>query len=574
MASTFNLEKVLGKKVEGVRVTPISIKIILLFIVFLLLSNFITNFINLTFNRSEQIKLTTNWLVRDLKDIYVFASGQYTLYRDTQKDRDLYLQQIAEKASFQFKAKDDGQARKSLALGLDDQGAVLFKAGPGQAVRFDDAQALRDMEDRIKAGAEDGAIEFTWNGDHYFGIYRYSQAWQSILIRAEEWNEFYEPSIRIFMQVSLIILGITLVSMVIGVVLIRHIMRFVGRITDRIMEMQQQQSMDLIDMKGAPSDDVAYLGIAMNSLSGTIQNLLNIFTKFVARDIAQKAYREKEIRLEGAKKELAILFTDIKSFTNMTETLGTDIINLINMHYNRAIKSIHSQNGDIGSIIGDALLAIFGTMSGGRFNKSLQAILAGYEILSEADQLRAEMVKRREELLRQRGSLTEAEERVYAAVLLEVGVGIDGGEVFYGNIGSMERMVNTVIGDNVNSASRLEGLTRVYQVPMVVSDYVRQEVQRDNQEYYFLELDLVQVKGKTIGKRIYYPIPVRQLNAERRAECDLYGQALQAYYAGDWAAARKLFAQVRLPPARIFKERIEGREAPKDWNGIWTMKEK
>ena len=82
------------------------------------------------------------------------------------------------------------------------------------------------------------------------------------------------------------------------------------------------------------------------------------------------------------------------------------------------------------------------------------------------------MIERRAEIEQTR-NLTEAEERVFKAVLLDVGVGIDGGTVFYGNIGSDEHMTNTVIGDNVNSASRLEGLTRVYHLPVIVSDFIR-----------------------------------------------------------------------------------------------------
>ena len=233
-----------------------------------------------------------------------------------------------------------------------------------------------------------------------------------------------------------------------------------------------------MDLEGAPNDDVTYLGVAFNSLSNTIDNLMSIFKKFVARDVATKAYREGEIRLEGAKRNLTILFTDIKSFTFMTETLGTDIIKLLNLHYDKAISHIHDHNGDIGSIIGDALLAVFGTVESKSGNKSLQAVHAAYKIHEVAASLRKEMYNRREKILKQRGNLTEEEERVFKAVLLEVGVGLDGGEVFYGNIGSNERMVNTVIGDNVNSSARLEGLTRFYRVPVIVSEYVKDEVFR------------------------------------------------------------------------------------------------
>jgi class 3 adenylate cyclase len=564
------LEKVLGTKIQGVRVTPISIKIILLFVVFLLLSNFISNFINLTLNRTEQIKLTTTLLVRDLKDLYMFANNQHKLYQQIQSDVDVYTQQMADYARLEFKGT------KSLALAFDEQGKILFLAGPGKGQStFTDTVALDKAVKDLRSGITDGSLEFTWNGERYFGIYRFNQDWNTVMVRAEEWNEFYEPSVRTFTSVSLIILGLTLVSVVIGILLIRYILRFVNRITDSIMAMQETQTMDIIDMKGAPNDDVSYLGIAMNSLSSTIQNLLNIFKKFVARDIAHKAYVEREIRLEGSKRELAILFSDIKSFTNMTETLGTDIIKLLNIHYNRAIQRIHQANGDVGSIIGDAILAIFGVMESNGENKSYQAIKAGYDVLGETAKLRNEMEKRQEELLKSQGFLTLKEQKVYEAVRLEVGVGIDGGEVFYGNIGSNERMVNTVIGDNVNSASRLEGLTRVYRVPMIVSEYIKNDALSASDEYFFLELDQVQVKGKTVGKRVFYPLPANKLDSERLSECEKYAAALQAYYKGDWVAALAGFEAIGLPPARIFEERIRNRQAvPKDWNGVWTMTEK
>ena len=104
---------------------------------------------------------------------------------------------------------------------------------------------------------------------------------------------------------------------------------------------------------------------------------MTIFKKFVARDIAQQAYKEREIRLEGRKRYLTILFTDIKRLTYMTETLGTDIIKLLNIHYEKAIRHIHDSNGDIGSIIGDALLAVFGGFEEQESNKSLQDVEAG-----------------------------------------------------------------------------------------------------------------------------------------------------------------------------------------------------
>ncbi|MFP4153568.1 MAG: adenylate/guanylate cyclase domain-containing protein, partial [Alkalispirochaeta sp.] len=184
------------------------------------------------------------------------------------------------------------------------------------------------------------------------------------------------------------------------------------------------------------------------------------------------------------------------------------------------------------------------------------------------------MYNRREMILKQRGNLTEAEENVFRAVLLEVGVGIDGGEVFYGNIGSYERMVNTVIGDNVNSASRLEGLTRFYKVPVVVSEYVKDEVTVVTDDYEFMELDSVQVKGKTQGKKIFWPIQKEQFDEQLRRDVDEYKEALHLYYIGDWTTATEHFRRCTFTVADLFAQRIAGKTAPENWNGVWTMSEK
>ena len=560
-------EKVLGQKINGVRVVPLMVKIVSIFTIFLLVSNFTTNYINLMLNRGEQIRLLNELLVKDLKELHVFANNQYEIY-SFNPDLEAALRNI------EGAAMRNHRGERSVSLGVRRDGEVFFQGSSFErSARLEDAAALEAMIGALQQNREEGTLNFRFGGYDYFGVYKYNERWDVFTVRAEELTEFYADSVRIFRNVALIILGITVLFSLVGIVLLRFILRFVGHITRAIMKMQTHQQLDLMDLTGAPNDDVTYLGVAFNSLANTIDNLMNIFKKFVARDVAARAYREREIRLEGARKELTILFTDIKSFTFMTETLGTDIIKLLNLHYDRAIRHIHAKNGDIGSIIGDALLAIFGVMNERGENKSLQAIESAYLIHEVAASLRSEMRERYEEIVRQRGGLTDEEEAVYRAVLLEVGVGIDGGTVFYGNIGSYERMVNTVIGDNVNSASRLEGLTRFYKVPVICSEYVKDEAGSAN-GYRFVELDQVQVKGKTIGKRIFWPIPAARVDTAFEADLREFETALGHYYAGEWSSAEPLFARNGLPAAKMFAARIAGRTCPSDWNGVWTMSEK
>lgn len=561
--------KIFGQKVNGVRVVPLMMKIIVIFTVFLLISNFFSNYVNLMLNRGEQIRLLNQLLVKDLTDLHVYGSSQHDLFNFTGDE-------AAARSNLESAASRRFQFDNSIAGGVREDGSVLFSAGlpDGGGAVFDDPAAIDRMRERYSEGVDEGTIEFSIGGEEYFGVYKWQSRWSAFFFRGEQVDEFYASSRRIFTEVSIIILLITTICVVVGVFVLRYILRFVPAITGAIMAMQNRQQIERLDMDGAPNDDITYLGVAFNSLASTIDNLMNIFKKFVARDVAQKAYREREIRLEGQKRELTILFTDIRSFTYMTETLGTDIIKLLNLHYDQAIRYIHEQNGDVGSIIGDALLAVFGAMNERNENKSYQAIRSAYLIQDVAASLRRKMNERREEIIRSRGALTDAEERVYQAVLLQVGVGIDGGEVFYGNIGSEERMVNTVIGDNVNSASRLEGLTRLYNIPIICSDFVKEEVEAQYADYYFLEIDTVQVKGKTQGTQVYWPLERANINDHLESDLNSFSEGLQLYYEGKWKKALAAFDECSLPLAEVFTERTKDNRAPKEWNGIWAMTEK
>ena len=171
--------------------------------------------------------------------------------------------------------------------------------------------------------------------------------------------------------------------------------------------------------------------------------------------------------------ELTILFSDIKSFTFIIETLGNDIIKLLNVHYDNTIKEIIKNDGIIGSIIGDALLAVYGVFNETGANKSYQAVISAYRIQELAASLRQKMRQKYDQIIKEKGTLTEAEEKVYQAVLIEVGVGIDGGKVFLRKYRFLRADDQYRIAIMLIPLSRLEGLTRVYNVPVNRSAYVK-----------------------------------------------------------------------------------------------------
>ena len=624
------------QKVGSTNIIPISLKLLIIFVSLLLLSNFATNFVNSFLSRAQIIKLNNTIMVSQLKDIYTAAGNQYQIFTFTGK-RDDSIKAIYNTAKRGFELPN------SIALAFDKNGKILFCAAASplpspeeekpksekdtpslneRSTEFSDPEALSVMNQNFESGITDSSIIFISNSGQYYGVYKFQEEWDCYFVRAELLSDTMRTNNLLFAIISLVIVFIVGGFLVAGIFMFRTILKNIRKITKELYEMQENQKLSTIDLSDSPNDDVTYLAASFNSLSSTINNLLGIFQKFASRDVVAKAYNEHQIRLEGSQRNLVMLFSDIKSFTYRTETLGNDIIDLLNVHYDKVIKRVHENSGVIGSIIGDAILAIYGTQDSE--NKSLDALTAAWEITRVTAELRSRMIERRKEIEQNR-TLTEAEERIYQAVLIDIGVGIDGGNVFYGNIGSDEHMTNTVIGDNVNSASRLEGLTRIYKLPVIVSLYIKEEIERAGiTKYKFFEIDTVQVKGKTEGKKIYFPMEVSATStgsgqaSSTNAEGDgnmvvevlettdgnksavvealettdknksavvevlettekkfaIYENALQAYYKGDWDSARNLFKKCGLEAAEVFLERIGEEKAPENWSGIWTMQTK
>ncbi len=616
-----NKNKKLFQKVGQTKIIPISFKILTIFVCLLLLSNFATNFVNLSLSRKQLITLNNTVMVSELKDIYTAASNQFQIFTFT-GDKEKSVEAIKSTAERSFSQPN------SVALAFNENGEILFctvskipeqlekiqneikeKIAGNEKISeeiekrrqgflysgieiFPDADAIETLKSNLAEGIQDGSIVFSTELGQYFGVYKYQENWDCWFIRAELRSDTMKSNSILLGIIAIIIVILTALFLLAGLFMFKKILLNVTKITGSLYEMQKNQKLDVIDLSGSPNDDITYLAASFNSLSSTISNLLGIFQKFVSKDVVSKAYNEHTIRLEGSQQNLVMLFSDIKSFTYRTETLGNDIIDLLNVHYNKVIHAVHEEKGVVGSIIGDAILAIYGTQQ--TENKSLDSLETGWKITRITAQLREKMTARKAEIEKER-KLNEDEERVFQAVLLDIGVGIDGGNVFYGNIGSSEHMTNTVIGDKVNSASRLEGLTRIYHLPVIVSEYIKEEIEKSGcEKYRFFEIDTVQVKGKTEGKKIFFPmeiaageseknekdsenafsdafIPTSRITAE---QFGIYENGLEAYYKGDWSEARKNFKKCGIEAAEVFLSRMGNKSAPENWSGIWTMETK
>ncbi|MBR2108142.1 MAG: adenylate/guanylate cyclase domain-containing protein [Treponema sp.] len=555
-------------RIGKTRIIPIGFKILLIFICLILLSNFATNIISIQLSQKQIITLNNTIMVEQLKELYNNSANQFQIYSYSQK-KDECLETIGQIASTGFGNEN------SLAMGVKEDGAIEFFTCNNELIKwtnFSDAETLALLLSNYEEGTEEGSVSFTSPEGDFFGVYKYQPDWGFYLIRAEKRSDMQSNTLNIYLYTSILIVILTTIFIIIGYIILNKEFQTVRKVTAELLRMQKSKQLSLIDLSEAPNDDITYMAASFNNLSSSVNNLLATFQKFVSKDVVAKAYSDQVINLEGSQRELTMLFSDIKSFTYRTETLGNDIIDVLNVHYDRVIHKVHVNNGVVGSIIGDAILAVYGTLDS-KMSKSYDAIRSAWDITRETAKLRDSMIARRKEI-EQKRKLSESEERVYQAVLLDVGVGIDGGNVFYGNIGSQEHMANTVIGDTVNSASRLEGVTRVYHLPVIVSEYVKTEVEQESARYKFIEIDTIQVKGKTEGKKIFFPFDTNEMEESLFESYKLFETGLKAYYEGDWKSARKILKETGLEVAEVFIERMGNKNAPEDWSGIWTMTSK
>jgi adenylate cyclase len=229
--------------------------------------------------------------------------------------------------------------------------------------------------------------------------------------------------------------------------------------------------------------------------------------------------------LRGVRVPVTILFSDLIGFTTLAEKADPEaLVTQLNEYLSRMTSVIFSNGGTLDKFIGDAIMAVWGnvrSLGTAQDAKSCaRAALGMRQALSQLNQA-----------WREQGRMG-----------LGMGIGVNHGEVIVGNIGSQDRMDPTVIGDAVNLASRLEGLTRIYGVDMLIGASVA-ELVRD--EVYLRSVARVQVKGKTKPVDVFTFIAARgeETDPEFLKWLETYDEALEKFRARDFTDAKILFSR-------------------------------
>ncbi len=289
------------------------------------------------------------------------------------------------------------------------------------------------------------------------------------------------------------------------------------------------------------------------------QKIRNIFQKYVPKDVIERFFQNPEGMLVGENRNLSILFSDIRSFTTISESMKPDeLVNSLNRYFQAMVEIIMDRHkGIVDKYIGDAIMALFGAPVMHE-DDALASVMAGLEMREALDAFNQRQ---------KAGGFPE----------FHTGVGINFGEVTVGNIGTEKKMDYTVIGDNVNLASRLEGLTKQYHQGIIISESLYEQV-KDKVPCRLL--DLVTVKGKTKGIKIYSVS--RTLEAAEREAWQMNDAAMAEYQKRNFGQAARMFAEVgrRLPgdyASRQLMDRcvlFEKEPPPREWDGAEVMKSK
>ena len=285
------------------------------------------------------------------------------------------------------------------------------------------------------------------------------------------------------------------------------------------------------------------------------------FGEYVPPELVSEMSKDpKRFTLEGESRQMTILFSDIRGFTTIAESLDPrELSQLMSDFLTPMTRVIHAHRGTIDKYMGDAIMAFWGAPLRDD-DHSRHAVQAGLQMVEELRRLQPHF-----------------EERGWPTV--RIGVGINTGMMSVGNMGSEFRMAYTVLGDAVNLGSRLEGLTRQYHVDIIVSETTRNSLP----EHVFRQLDVVRVKGKLQPVAIFEPLgPAEAHEPQVLEDVALFHSALDSYRAREWDTADAMLAQLaaRSPdyyPYRMYRERIayfKHDPPPEGWDGVFVFKSK
>jgi adenylate cyclase len=315
-----------------------------------------------------------------------------------------------------------------------------------------------------------------------------------------------------------------------------------------------------LPMKNKDGDNIGVINVIhdITAEERVKENMNRYLPQHVINEIINK---DDLSLLNGKYTKCSILFSDLRNFTSLTERLeAIEVVGFLNEYFDIMVESIFEYNGVLDKLIGDAIMATFGIPYNSE-NDAVNAISTAMSMIGKLNQVR------------------NVKQMQYQ---LGMGVGIATGNVIAGNIGSKKRFEYTVIGDAVNLSARLESLTKLYGLGILICENTAREV---SDTFFCREIDCIKAKGKQEAVTIYTVVGKQgevAFNKEEKLFLDFYAEGLAAYRNQDFEDAIMAFRKGLLfasddRPSQILMDRSKKflQEPPAaDWDGSWAFTQK
>jgi adenylate cyclase len=289
------------------------------------------------------------------------------------------------------------------------------------------------------------------------------------------------------------------------------------------------------------------------------------FQRYVSAAIVEEMLRHPErVTLGGERREMTVLFSDIRGFTTLAESLDSEqVVRLLNEFFTPMTRLVLDAGGTLDKYMGDALMAFFG---------------APVAQTDHAERACAAALSMRDELARLNAGW-QAGGRFAPGKALGIGIGLNSGPMSVGNMGSDQIFDYTVIGDEVNLGSRVEGLNKLYGTEVLVTGATAAAAEG---AFLFRELDRVRVKGKSEAVALFELLARRPAPPETEARATAFAEALALYRNRDFATAAEAFGTLAEEhpddgPASVFAERSRRfavEPPPAEWDAVETLTSK
>ena len=522
--------------------------------------------------RSGMTRLAMNSLGFKAEEMEKYMSNQWNLLVDNGFSELPEYVEVAKSAVLSY-AFTLIRSETELVFAVDSDGGVMMNTSEF-SFREGEQTALKKLLSEENAGW----VNFILDGSERVGQLFYFSPFDWYVFLSEENSTFYREVTEMLRQ-NYIILGISIsMSFILLLVLAAYITGPLTRVSGAMQGIIKDNDLSR-HVEVEYRDEIGHLANTFNIMIAELdrayqqikefafkavlaerneRKIRNIFQKYVPKDVIDSVFTNPEEMLTGQNRVLSILFSDIRSFTTISEGYSPDQLVIdLNKYFEKMVDIIISRGGVIDKYIGDAIMAFFGAPVK-HADDAYQSVIAALEMQETLAVLNEERVKE-------------------GKPEFKTGIGINYGVVTVGNIGSEKKMDYTVIGDMVNLGSRLEGLTKQYHQEVIISESVYRKVRS---QVPCRMVDKVQVKGKTQGESIY--TASINLTDQQKKGWSYHNAGAKLFYNRDFQKSFKYFAAARkvMPDdylAGVFIERSRRyaeNPPPEEWNGVEIMTSK